>query len=140
MVQSLFRDMVGHLPKRQVRCRQSDSQIPCNQQHHGRFGARDFCQIFRVPGKCDAGIVDDAFLQRRSNQPCEAAVQAAVYSQPQAVQQYFGIGLQWPAAIGYGGERRRDDPQFAFSCGSRVVRSDLGDANIQARGCSAAPQ
>ena len=61
-----------------MRRRQRDAQAIGNQHHDRQRGAGSFGEIFSMTREGDAGVVDDALLDRRGDHGVEIAAQTAV--------------------------------------------------------------
>jgi hypothetical protein len=85
-LQSLGRDCRGNIFQRQMCRRQGDTQVPGGKQHDGQRTLANICKELGVPGKREAGVVDDTFMQGRRYDPAEVTVNGALNSIAQAVE------------------------------------------------------
>ena len=73
--QAFRRNVPADLGKRQVSRNQSDAQLTRDEQHDRVYIAAHSGQEFRVTGKRDACLVDDALVHRSGHQCVKSAVQ-----------------------------------------------------------------
>ena len=76
--QQVRRDGIAHRFQRQVgRCQRDAQLLGCQHHHHFRCASALFKEL-GVPGKGDAGIINDAFVDRAGDQCGKLTVQAAI--------------------------------------------------------------
>ena len=116
----------------------------CSYQQHDRLRRRaQFSEKLGVSCKFDAGVIDDAFLQRRGHEARETAVKAGLSGKSQPFKQSSGVGRTRPAAGHRLRKRKAQNLQFAAIGKSfaDVVGCYLGNDNVDARHlCSRAQQ
>jgi hypothetical protein len=82
LAQPVGRDRVRHVAQRQVCRSEGNAQIARGQQHHRQSCVAALRQELGMPAERNAGIVDDALVQRRGDQCAIAAPQAAINGMP----------------------------------------------------------
>ncbi|MCY1427648.1 hypothetical protein D9M71_435050 [compost metagenome] len=124
--QALRRDGIGNLAKGQVSGHQGHAQATSGQHHHHLRGMGQVGKEFRVPGKGDAGFVDDAFVHRCGNHAGKIPAQAALAGPGQGFQDERSVGLVQLSGDDLGVERCVPDIQaVGWRWGIRpVVRGD----------------
>ena len=76
--QQIRRNGIADRLQRQVRCRQRHAQFFRCQHHHHFCRARTFFKEFGMPGKWNAGVVNNAFVHRPGDQCGKFTAQTAV--------------------------------------------------------------
>ena len=110
----------GDVFKRQMGGGQSHAQAAAGQHHHHLTGAAFFGQVFGVAGKGDAGIVENAFIQRRSHQRGKFA---RVHALIGAVEQLQHIRrIFYAQTAGFAGRGQGDVQHFQHAGGRCVCR------------------
>jgi hypothetical protein len=153
---AVHRQRISHLPQRQVGGGERHAQAVRHQQHHHLRGPAAGGEVLGVAAEGDAGVVDDALVERGGDHRVEAAFEAApdgVIEPFQQRQRVGGVGLtrRRPArqvnvqhrrgARGWRGGRlawlERDQPYRMPECrgafGQQVLVADEDELDLRLR-------
>ena len=130
-------DRVRHRPQGQVGGCQRNPQARGGQHHYDLRRAGGRRQEFRMPGKGNAGVIDDGFLDRGGDHGVAAACEAGIYRGVQGVEHVAGVGGIELAGMAGRIHGHRIDLQGAGCMLPALIQGLLDnlDVNVQGKLC-----